>query len=145
MHSPQKNRQSSHSLLPSKHVGHSTMVHTKTDPNSIELYCLFELGHVVWRGLKYSNNLQLYNRSCFILAEGAKKEDLVHNVFDVVAREHVATILNSCRVSGATEVFLCGNVFNTEIMRDLTIHHKMVLESYIAMVICPSQFFSMQK
>ena len=62
--------------------------------------------------------------------EEATKEDLVHNVFDVTARNHAASIVSCCRMTGATEVFLCGNVFNSEIMRDMTLIHKMIVEGF---------------
>ena len=40
-----------------------------------------------------------------------------------------------CRMTGATEVFLCGNVFNSEIMREMTLTHKMLVDSYLPPVI----------
>ena len=70
-----------------------------------------------------------------VFSEDAKKEDLVHNVFDVTARNHVSSVAACCRMTGATEVFFCGNVFNSEIMREMTLTHRMLVESYLPPVI----------
>ena len=53
----------------------------------------------------------------------------------MTARNHASTIAACCRMTGATEVFLCGNVFNSEIMREMTVIHKMMVDSFLPPVI----------
>ena len=52
----------------------------------------------------------------------------------MIAQIHVQSILQNCQATGATKVYLCGNVFNSEFMRDRVLLFKSMMEAMFALV-----------
>ena len=70
---------------------------------------------------------------CFPTGE-TKQGDLAYSAFNMIAQIHSQTLLQSCRFTGATEVYICGNLFNSEFVREQVLKSKSMQESMYAFV-----------
>ena len=70
----------------------------------------------------------------FLPTAQTKKCDMAFSAFSMIAQIHADSILQTCRATGATEVYICGNVFNSEFMRDRILINKSMMESMFGFV-----------